>query len=248
MNKQQYLGILRQELKNLGPAAVDEIIRDFEEHYANGLVQGKSENEITADLGSPTEIARQYLEGTYEGIPPLEEPRGAGQPIQAAQAGQTAQATQSTQTAQTAHTAQAASAAPKAPTAAPAQAATGTQAAGSAAASTAAPGRKINETALVLVIVLNILFGIPIWISLFTTLFGCWVAAGGIGVAALVLFVLAIVQAGYASLILALFGLSLTALAILVIILMVYLSKWLVIGLVHYVRWNGRLVTRRQAA
>jgi uncharacterized membrane protein len=214
MNKQQYLGILRQELTNLGPAAVNEIIRDFEEHYANGLANGKSEDEITSDLGSPTEIARQYLEGSYEGPPAREEAKTAGPQA----AGQTARMAEPVSR-------------------------TGTE------VKSAQPAKaKINETALVLVIILNILIGIPLWISLFATLFGCWVAAGGLGVAALVLFVLAIVQTGVAGLILALFGLSLTALAVLAIILMVYLSKWLVSGLIYYIRWNGKLVTGGQTA
>lgn len=101
---------------------------------------------------------------------------------------------------------------------------------------------KINEGALVLVIVLNVLIGIPIWISLYSTLFGLWAAAGGIGVAAAVLFAVAIVQAGVTSLILALFGLAITALTVLAVILMVYLTKWLTIGLVKYIRWNRDLV------
>lgn len=104
------------------------------------------------------------------------------------------------------------------------------------------PAAKVNEGALVVVILLNILVGIPIWISLFSTLCGLWAAAGGIGVAALVLFAVAIVQAGVTSLILALFGIALTAMTVLAAILMVYLTKWLCIGLVKYVKWNRNLV------
>jgi uncharacterized membrane protein len=102
--------------------------------------------------------------------------------------------------------------------------------------------RKLNEGALIVVILLNIFLGIPIWISLFSTLFGLWVTAGSLGIAAAVLFAVAIVQAGVASLILAMFGLSLTALTVLAIVLMVYLTKWLCLGLAAYVRWNRNLV------
>ena len=42
--------------------------------------------------------------------------------------------------------------------------------------------------------------------------------------------------------ILVLFGLALTALTILAVILMVYLTKWLSIGLGAYIRWNKKLV------
>jgi uncharacterized membrane protein len=233
MNKQQYLGILRQELKDLGPAAVTEIMSDFEEHFAVGLASGKSEDQITADLGSPKEIARQYLEGLSEGS--------------------TAKSIGQTYTWQAAGQPDAQQAVRQSPQQTPPHvmypaAAQATPAPVAASAATPVAKGHLSVSALVLVIILNVLLGIPIWISLFATLFGCWVAAGGIGVAAVVLIILAIMQASVASLILALFALSFTALTVLAIILMVYLTKWLVIGLVHYVRWNKKLVTGGQTA
>lgn len=169
---------------------VNDIMSDFEEHFASGLINGKSEDEIVSELGNPYEIASQFKDGSYEGTPPVQN-----------------------------------TAVPTAPAAQPLP-----------------PKGKLNEGYLVAVILFNIFLGIPIWISLFSTLFGFWVAAGGIGISAAVLFVVAIIQAGYVSIILALFGLALTALTILAVILMVYLTKWLCIGLVSYVRWSKKLV------
>jgi len=96
--------------------------------------------------------------------------------------------------------------------------------------------------------VFNLLIGLAIWISLFAVLISLWAAVGSIGAAAFTLFVVAFLQAGMVSLILALFGLALTALLILAVILMVYLTKWLAKGLYHYVRWNKRLVVGGAAA
>lgn len=190
MDKNHFMQILYSELKPMNQNEINDIMSDFEEHFASGLANGKSEDEIVSELGNPYEIAGQYKDGSFDGAPPVQSKT-----------------------------------VPVAPAAQPQP-----------------PKNKLNEGALVGVILFNIFLGIPIWISLFSTLFGFWVAAGGIGISAAVLFVVAIVQAGYVSIILALFGLALTALTILAIILMVYLTKWLCIGLVSYVRWNKKLV------
>jgi uncharacterized membrane protein len=201
MNKRQFLDSLQLSLQTLGPAAVRDILGDFDEHFAGGTSRGKSEEEIAAELGDPAEIAQQYLDAAS-----------------GSQAGQgQAAASESTGPAR-------------------------------AAASDSAAKPNVNEMALIAVILLNIFFGIPVWIALFATLFGCWAAAGGIGVAAIVLFAVAIIQTGMISLILALLGLALTALAVLMVILMVFISKWLVTGCVQYIRWNKRLVLGRQTA
>jgi uncharacterized membrane protein len=240
MNKQQYLGVLRQELKALDPAAVADILADFEEHFANGLALGKSEDEITADLGSPVEIARQYLDGAGESLPPRPTTAPAAASGAVPQTGQPVYL----------HADQQASQPGSPPTRQPIgqQTAPPTGPVAGAAAPAAASTGKVNESALVMVILFNILLGIPIWIALFSTLFGCWVAAGGIGAAAIVLFIVAVVQTGITSTILILFGLSLIALTVLSVILMFYLSKWLVRGLVHYIRWNKKLVIGGQPA
>lgn len=37
-----------------------EILNDFEEHFATGLSQGKTEEQIVQELGDPVEIAKEY--------------------------------------------------------------------------------------------------------------------------------------------------------------------------------------------
>jgi uncharacterized membrane protein len=92
------------------------------------------------------------------------------------------------------------------------------------------PSPRVREGALLGVIALNLFIGIPLWLTLFATLAGFWAGAGSIGAAAVVLFVLAVFQAGVISLILVLFAIALTALTILAVILMVFLTKWLFKG------------------
>ncbi len=101
---------------------------------------------------------------------------------------------------------------------------------------------RINASGLVGVVLLNIFIGIPLWLTLFSLLTGFWAGAGSIGAAAVVLFVLAVFQAGVISLILMLFGLSLVSLSILCIVLLVYLTRWLIMGLRAWIKWNRRLV------
>ncbi|HBP38443.1 MAG TPA: hypothetical protein DD640_06830 [Clostridiales bacterium] len=220
MNKNQFMRLLQQELHDLGPTAVSDILADFEEHFASALALGKTEAEITTELGDPLEIAQQYKESAADdraARPSPTTPEYQHQDQDQAPSGAAAQPLP-----RRAHYADvpypAAQVKPSMPT-------------------------KINGAALLAVILLNVFLGIPIWISLYCTLFGFWVAAGSIGVAACVLFTVAILKSGIASLILVLFGIALTALTILAIILMVYLTKWLCIGLSRYVRWNRKWVT-----
>lgn len=61
MRKDEYLKELSYQLSSLDYKARQDIIYDFEEHFAIGLAAGKSEEQICAELGSPTESAQQYL-------------------------------------------------------------------------------------------------------------------------------------------------------------------------------------------
>ena len=61
MNKQTYLRKLRNALRDLDKEVVDEIIDDYHEHFENGLLMGKSEQEISNELGHPRDVAKEYL-------------------------------------------------------------------------------------------------------------------------------------------------------------------------------------------
>jgi uncharacterized membrane protein len=203
---------LQRALSPLDPVAVTDILADFEEHFSAGSVRGKSEESIAAELGDPGEIGRQYVEAASDGRPVA----------QAVPTGQPPPVYRQTSTT------------------GPAQQPLPGQ--GPAAGPQAQAFRKVSESGLLGVILLNLFIGIPLWLGLFSALAGLWAGAGSIGAAAVVLFVVAVFQAGVVSLILALFAVALTALTILSVILMAYLTKWLVLGLVAWIRWNKQLV------
>ncbi|HOW50943.1 MAG TPA: DUF1700 domain-containing protein [bacterium] len=60
MDKRQYLARLRDSLAGLPSPDIEDIIRDYEEHFRSGAESGKSESDIALSLGMPEEIARQY--------------------------------------------------------------------------------------------------------------------------------------------------------------------------------------------
>ncbi|KHF40573.1 DUF1700 domain-containing protein [Halalkalibacter okhensis] len=61
MNKQQFLMELDRALQKMSLDERQDILNDFEEHFAVGLEEGKTEGEITCSLGSPQQIAKDML-------------------------------------------------------------------------------------------------------------------------------------------------------------------------------------------
>jgi len=64
VNKDQFLLKLENSLKKLPPQEREDILQDFEEHFAMGLEEGKTEEQIARDLGSPQSIAKDLV-ATY---------------------------------------------------------------------------------------------------------------------------------------------------------------------------------------
>lgn len=64
MTKDQFLKQLRAGLQKLSIEEQQDILHDYEEHFFNGLEEGKTEAEIAASLGSPQQIAKELL-ATY---------------------------------------------------------------------------------------------------------------------------------------------------------------------------------------
>ncbi|SHK34469.1 HAAS signaling domain-containing protein [Paramaledivibacter caminithermalis] len=60
MNKDEFLKELDILLNNLPSDEKREILFDYEEHFSIGLKEGKTEEEIIENLGSPKFIAKQY--------------------------------------------------------------------------------------------------------------------------------------------------------------------------------------------
>jgi len=61
MNKSQFLTILRKKLSSLPQKERKELMEDYEHHYVFGQNAGKTEEEISAELGDPYEIAAELL-------------------------------------------------------------------------------------------------------------------------------------------------------------------------------------------
>lgn len=60
MNREEYLKQLKAALKPLPEDELQDILYDYEEHFDIGLSKGKSEEEISAELGDPKEIAKNH--------------------------------------------------------------------------------------------------------------------------------------------------------------------------------------------
>lgn len=62
MKKEDFLEILKDYLKKgFSEDEIMDILRDYEEYFVDGIIEGKSEMEIIASLGSPKEIAKDLL-------------------------------------------------------------------------------------------------------------------------------------------------------------------------------------------
>ena len=59
MNKKEYLEELRRLLRKLPKEDREDIISDYEEHFAIGLEKGRTEEEISQALGNPKNVAKQ---------------------------------------------------------------------------------------------------------------------------------------------------------------------------------------------
>ncbi|MDR1132205.1 MAG: DUF1700 domain-containing protein [Oscillospiraceae bacterium] len=60
MTKNDYLDLLRSELKRNNTAEAEDIVSEYEQHFAFKLADGYSEEEIAVKLGSPQVAARQF--------------------------------------------------------------------------------------------------------------------------------------------------------------------------------------------
>jgi uncharacterized membrane protein len=61
MNKAEFLKAMAQHLSRLPEKDRKEVLYDYEEHFQNGLADGKAETEIIRALGDPQMIAKQYI-------------------------------------------------------------------------------------------------------------------------------------------------------------------------------------------
>jgi uncharacterized membrane protein len=59
MTRQAFLARLREGLRGLTPSMIDDIVADYETHFAEGAAAGRSEEDVAAALGDPGRLARE---------------------------------------------------------------------------------------------------------------------------------------------------------------------------------------------
>lgn len=59
MNRAHFMAQLRDGLSGLHPTDIDEIVADYESHFADGAADGRTEPEVAAALGDPVRLARE---------------------------------------------------------------------------------------------------------------------------------------------------------------------------------------------
>jgi len=59
MNRAHFMAQLRDGLSGLHPTDIDEIVSDYESHFADGAADGRTEAEVAAALGDPARLARE---------------------------------------------------------------------------------------------------------------------------------------------------------------------------------------------
>ncbi len=60
MKKKEFLDLLRFYLRNLPENVIDDIIADYNEHFECAIELGRTEEEISKELGSPEKLAEEY--------------------------------------------------------------------------------------------------------------------------------------------------------------------------------------------
>lgn len=69
MNKKQFLMLLRKEISSMPIKEQNELLDDYETHFAFGQQAGKTEEEISLELGDPLALAVEAMEEYYRNSP-----------------------------------------------------------------------------------------------------------------------------------------------------------------------------------
>lgn len=62
MTKSEYMKVLQEKMQRYNIAVEREILEDYEEHFAEGLAQGRTEEEIIAELGNIEDMLQEFSE------------------------------------------------------------------------------------------------------------------------------------------------------------------------------------------
>lgn len=71
MNRRMFMTALERELRLLDEGERMELLSDYEQHFEMGLAEGKTEEDISRELGHPRELALEALGDRY--APPAQE-------------------------------------------------------------------------------------------------------------------------------------------------------------------------------
>lgn len=67
MTKNEFIAALESQLLRLSKADRDDILGDYDSHFAAGIEKGLTEDEVSVQLGDPGELAANYLENLPSG-------------------------------------------------------------------------------------------------------------------------------------------------------------------------------------
>jgi len=219
MTRQEYLSAIRKELSSLSESEVNDIVRDFDEHFEVGLSQGKTEHEISAELGDPVSVARTYFDDLEDVGHTMKESEEAAANGSAEAAGQIT------------------------PVIAPAGTGTdskaGTASAGNAPQ--AVPVQKDVSGARLFVVLFNILLTWWVFLTIVGILISFWAVSAALLAVGIAGFVGLAAAAGGWIAVLVLLGISGVTLGIGTGIINYFMTKWFVIGCKAYVKWNIKL-------
>lgn len=70
MNRQQFMQAMEFHLRTMDPSERNELLSDYDQHFEQGLQEGKAEETIVFELGQPEELAREALGDRYAAAPP----------------------------------------------------------------------------------------------------------------------------------------------------------------------------------
>ncbi|PYE50813.1 DUF1700 domain-containing protein [Paenibacillus barcinonensis] len=66
MNKQQFMQAMALYLRPMDEVERSELLADYDQHFALGLHEGRTEEEIARELGHPEQIAKEALGDRYD--------------------------------------------------------------------------------------------------------------------------------------------------------------------------------------
>lgn len=224
MRKEEFLARMDQALAALPYTERADILGDYVEHFRVGEEGGKTGEEIAAGLGSPEDLAASYLEGrTPQAIPPSTAFMPTPQPVPSSSypyAGQYAQPP--AQPAEPVYTYTSPTGPPE----------------GSGSIQTSA-----QALTTLLVVLLNIVVGIPVAAGLFVVLLVLPLCAIGLAVGSVATFIYGAPSAENPTLGAAVvcMGVAMLALAVLLVTAFIALVRLLPSGIRRYIRFCSRL-------